>query len=402
MPAMLLRANPPTPRRRHPTFGSGQHRQPIEGGSLVHSPFGRTRNSPFGRTRNPWLRSAPAVLVMAACLAATAGFTDSPADAGASGPPPTGTLEMTGDIGDFIPGVIDDPVHDPAIVKDPTTQTYYVFSTGILRNPDDPGGIYVRRSTGTLAGRWESMGEIAVPEWTRAYNHNHLWAPDVVRRGDTYYLYYAASSFGRNTSAIGVASTMTPGDLDSWVDHGPVVTSQEGVDNYNAIDPFVFEADDRWWIAFGSHWSGIQLQRLASMTEPVGPVLRLADRRVPPNAIENPAIFTRGDYYYLLTSWDRCCAGVDSTYKIAVGRSTSVTGPYVDRNGIPLLDGGGTVMLAGDGNQIGTGGQDVYFEFGHHYVVHHYYDGDANGVIRMQIRSMTWKDGWPSFPLDQE
>lgn len=307
---------------------------------------------------------------------------------------------MTGDTGEFIPGVIDDPVHDPAIVKDPTTQTYYVFSTGILRNPQNPGGIFVRRSTGTLAGPWESMGEIAVPEWTRQYNHNHLWAPQVVRQGDSYYLYYAASSFGRNTSAIGVATTRTPGDLDSWVDHGPVVTSQEGVHDYNAIDPHVFKAEDRWWIAFGSHWTGIRLQELASMTEATGPVLWLADRRVPPNAIEAPTIFKRGEYYYLLTSWDRCCAGTNSTYKVAVGRSESVTGPYVDRDGVPLLEGGGTVILESHGNQIGPGGQDVHFEFGRYYLVHHYYDGAANGVIRMQIRSLEWEDDWPYVDVE--
>ena len=177
---------------------------------------------------------------------------------------------MTGDIGEFIPGVVDDPVHDPAIVKDPSNQTYYVFSTGILRNPQDPGGIFVRRSTGSLAGPWESLGEIAVPEWTREYGHSHLWAPQVVRQGQTYYLYYAASSFGQNTSAIGVASTRTPGDLDSWEDHGPVVTSQADVDEYNAIDPHVFKADGRWWIAFGSHWTGMRLQELASMPKPPG------------------------------------------------------------------------------------------------------------------------------------
>lgn len=337
---------------------------------------------------------ATGALLLAGCLVATLGPAQ-PAGAHGGGPPPRGKLEMTGDIGDFIPGEVDDPVHDPAIVAD--RGTYYVFSTGILRNPDDPGGIFVRRSRGTLAGPWESMAEIPVPEWTRAYGHNHLWAPDVVERGRTFYLYYAASSFGQNTSAIGVATTRTPGDVHSWVDHGPVLTSQAGVDDYNAIDPYVFKARGSWWIAFGSYWSGVKLQRLATMTEPVGPVIALADRGFPPNAVESPTIFRRGGYYYLLVSWDQCCAGLDSTYKLAVGRSRSLTGPYLDADGVPLREGGGTVILAGDGNQIGTGGQDVLRAFGRHYVIHHYYDGDAGGVIRMQIRSLEWADGWPYF-----
>ena len=317
---------------------------------------------------------------------------------GASHAQSDGTLQMTGDIGDFSPGVVDDPVHDPAIVQG--GDAHYVFSTGILRNPQNPGGIFARRSSGTLAGPWQSLGEIPVPEWTRAYNHNHLWAPDAVRRDDTFYLYYSASTFGRNTSAIGVASTNTPSDVESWLDHGPVIETVQGVHDYNAIDPFVFEAEGEWWIAFGSHWSGVKLQKLASMTETSGEVIALADRRSPPNAVESPAIFKHGDYYYLLVSWDRCCAGVNSTYKIAVGRSAALAGPYVDRDGIPLMSGGGTVILAGDGDQIGTGGQDVLVEDGAVHVIHHYYDRSANGVIRMQIRKLEWEDGWPYFELN--
>jgi arabinan endo-1,5-alpha-L-arabinosidase len=135
------------------------------------------------------------------------------------------------------------------------------------------------------------------------------------------------------------------------------------------------------------------------MTEPTGPVISLADRGFPPNAVESPTIFKRGRFYYLLVSWDQCCAGVNSTYKVAVGRATSLTGPYVDRDGVPLLEGGGTVILDSPGNQIGAGGQDLYSESGVHYIIHHYYDGDADGVIRMQIRSMEWEAGWPYFAL---
>lgn len=163
-----------------------------------------------------------------------------------AGPPPSGKLEMTGDIGDFVPGVVDDPVHDPTLFKD--GRTYYVASTGIL-NAEDPGGIYLRRSTGSLAGPWESLGAIPLPEWTLDYDVQHLWAPHVVETGGVFHLYYSASSFGTNRSAIGLATTRTPGDLDSWVDHGPVLASEPG-DDYNAIDPMVFRARGDWYIAF--------------------------------------------------------------------------------------------------------------------------------------------------------
>jgi arabinan endo-1,5-alpha-L-arabinosidase len=311
-------------------------------------------------------------------------------------------IPMSGDIGDFNPAEgIDDPVHDPSLVHDPRTDTYYVASTGKLRTAENPGGIYLRRSQGELGGPWESLGELPVPEWTKAYGVLHLWAPDVVRQGSWFYLYYSASSFGTNNSAIGVARTKTPADLSSWQDLGPVLTSDSSKD-YNAIDPYVFKDRGAWWMAFGSFWTGIKLQRLQSLTEPVGPVHALATRPgVQFNPIESPAIFKRGPYYYLLASWDFCCRGLDSTYKTVVGRSRSLTGPYIDQEGTRLDQGGGTVILDGRDNQTGTGGGDILREGNRYYFVHHYYDADANGVIRMQIRQLDWRqDGWPYFKVE--
>jgi arabinan endo-1,5-alpha-L-arabinosidase len=184
------------------------------------------------------------------------------------------------------------------------------------------------------------------------------------------------------------------------VDLGPILTSDPSVD-YNAIDPMVFEDRDLWWIAFGSFWDGIKLQQLEDMTTPVGPIYSLARHPDnPPNPIENAQIFRQGQYYYLLASWDFCCRGTESTYKTIVGRATSVTGPYLDREGVPLADGGGTIILERRGNQVGTGAPDVLWEFGRWYMVHHYYDADANAVIRMQIREIEWDDGWPFFSPD--
>ncbi|HKG50350.1 MAG TPA: arabinan endo-1,5-alpha-L-arabinosidase [Actinomycetales bacterium] len=351
------------------------------------------------RTLRAGWRLAVSALLGMALVAGSAGISaqgNAQATAGGHhGPPLRGKLAMTGDVGDFVPGVVDDPVHDPTLFRD--GRTYYVFSTGIL-NPKNPGGIYARRSTGTLAGPWESLGAIKLPEWTRAYGVQHLWAPHVVQRHGVFYLYYAASSFGTNRSAIGLATTRTPGRLGSWVDHGPVLTSTPAND-YNAIDPMVFRARGQWWITFGSFWSGIKLQRLKDMRTPVGPITSLASNPVvPPNAIENPQIFRQGRYWYLTGSWDFCCQGVNSTYRTVVGRSTRPTGPYVDRDGTPMTEGGGTVLLDRRGNQVGMGALDVMRDRGGRlYAVHHYYDATTGGTIRMQIREVEWRNGWPTF-----
>lgn len=303
----------------------------------------------------------------------------------------TGVLAMSGDVGSP-----DDPTHDPAVVA--LDGAYYVFSTGQLRSAQDPGGIWVRRSTETLEGPWESLGELPVPDWTAEYGPAHLWAPQVIERDGVLYLYYAASSFGRNDSAIGLLTSETPGELDSWADEGPVLTSQAG-DRFNAIDPHIVEADGRWWIAYGSHWDGIFLHELEDLRQPVGEPIHLASRPgVQHNPIEAPTIIEHDELYYLFTSWDRCCAGVLSTYRVAVGRADDITGPYVDRDGEPLLDGGGTIVLDQDGDQLGPGGQDVVQVGDTHYLAHHYYDGATGGTIRMQIRSIAWDDGWPTVP----
>lgn len=73
-------------------------------------------------------------------------------------------------------------------------------------------------------------------------------------------------------------------------------------------------------------------------------------------------------------------------------RLAAVAGPYVDRLGTPLLQGGGTVILSGSGSMAGPGGQSVYDG----WLAHHYYDAQAGGDFRLGLRRIHWgPDGWP-------
>jgi arabinan endo-1,5-alpha-L-arabinosidase len=287
--------------------------------------------------------------------------------------------------------------HDPALIRDGSD--WYVFSTG---DPAVAGGaVQIRRSTD--GKHWITDGTVfdAIPAWLQAEapGVSNLWAPDVIEHGGTFYLYYSASTFGSNRSAIALATNTTLDRTDPsyrWVDRGLVHRSVT-TDDYNAIDPgVVVDRDGTPWMAFGSFWSGIRMIRLqwpSGLAAPSqGAPLRLADRRVPPNAIEAPYVVRRGDWYYLFVSFDFCCRGSDSTYKIAVGRSRSVTGPYVDQSGTPMLQGGGTVILSGSGSMAGPGGQSVYGG----WLAHHYYDVQAGGDFRLGLRRIQWgSDGWP-------
>ena len=227
------------------------------------------------------------------------------------------------------------------------------------------------------------------------------WAPDISRWDGRWHLYYSVSTFGRNRSAIGQATSKTldprsPGY--GWKDEGVVFESKPG-DGYNAIDPNVLRVGrKRLVLAFGSFWSGIKLVELDAVTGKALPnaEVRSLARRPSPDAIEAPFLARHGRYYYLFASYDLCCRGINSTYKIRVGRSKTVEGPYLDRDGESMLEDGGTLLLATEGRVIGPGHCAVLHDRGHDLLVHHFYDGEERGVPTLQIRPLLWhRDGWP-------
>ena len=250
-----------------------------------------------------------------------------------------------------------------------------------------------------------------------------LWAPDVVEHDGTVYLYYSVSQLGRNTSAIGVAANAafdpeTPSE--GWTDRGIVVESVPGRDDWNAIDPAVtVDADGTPWLAFGSFWGGLKILQLdATRTRPAEPqrwrtiaardrYWKLDDRYAGDDlssAIEAPFVFQKDGWYYLFASWDRCCRGVTSTYKVVVGRSRDVRGPYLDRTGQDLRHGGGTLVVQGFGesDRWAAGGHNAAYTFdGTDYLVFHAYDETADGVPRLLLEPIAWDaQGWPTVTLD--
>ncbi|MDN3260603.1 arabinan endo-1,5-alpha-L-arabinosidase [Streptomyces sp. CSDS2] len=315
-------------------------------------------------------------LRLAAVLAATAlALLPTTASAGPAYPDP---LPLTGQ----------QTVHDPTVhrLKD---GRYVAYSTG--------GVLGARLSTDLR--HWTDAGDAfpAPPAWWHDYNSAaDPWAPDLTYRDGRYWLYYAVSSWGTNHSAIGVATSPT-GLPGTWTDHGPAFTSGT-TDTWNAIDPNVIRADGRLWLAFGSYWTGIRMTELDPRTGkalPGAPVHHLATRPDAPYAVEGPAIVRHGGHYYLFASYDTCCAGVDSTYKVRVGRSTSVTGPYTDSTGKPMLDGGGDLLLAGHGRYTGPGGESVFRARGTTWLAYHYYDATDDGTPKLGLNELRWRGGWP-------
>src|SRR5690606_11380777 len=214
--------------------------------------------------------------------------------------------------------------------------------------------------------------------------------------------------FGSNRSVIGLAvnDTLNPqDDAYKWVDRGLVIESFPE-DDYNCIDAnLIIDADGVPWLAFGSFWSGIKMRRLDYDTglpsNEDTTLYSLARRTENSGSVEAPLIIRKGDYYYLFVSFDFCCRGVDSTYRVMVGRSENVTGPYIDRDGVPMLEGGGTQVTFPTERWRGPGHNSILQDGDRDYIVYHAYDAEAHGAPTLRIDPLVWDDdGWPAIPAE--
>ena len=272
--------------------------------------------------------------------------------------------------------------HDPSTIQ--VGSCYYTFGTGTW--------LPILKSCTSMYGPWSFLKNTfsSLPGWIPGAigaTPGNLWAPDINFVNGQYRLYYAASSFGTNRSVIGLA---TASNIEGpWTDAGEVFRSTTS-NNYNAIDPDYLEGK----LAFGSFWDGIKMIDIGADGKRSGTAMyNLASRGG--GAIEAPSIVHNGSFYYLFVSFDTCCAGTSSTYRTMVGRSSSITGPYTAQNGTAMMSGGGTQLLATNGNEIGPGGGDANGVSG--YFAYHFYDGAANGAAKLNIRPISYSNDWPVF-----
>lgn len=296
------------------------------------------------------------------------------------------------------------------LVRDPSTivkrgDTYWIYGTGF--------GTQQFSSKDRL--HWTNRGPALpnAPDWlakTVPANRNDVWAPDIHLYHGTYYLYSAYSQWGTNNSGIGVATSKTL-EPNSWVEQGLVVHSANGDgDNMNDIDPCVFEdASGALWLSYGSFNSGIKLIKL-------DPKTGLKDGDDPAAyAIssngEASYITFRDGWYYLWVNWDSCCAGSQSRYNIRMGRSRAVTGPYLDKSGKDMMQGGGTLFLGsvtdnGTGrppdDEVGPGHVGILHDPDGDWLSTHYeWARDKNGATTVNFQKLAWdSDGWPRAVLD--
>ena len=311
-------------------------------------------------------------------------------------------------------------VHDPVMAYEDST--YYLFATGMgiqqMTSKDRHSWTVLREPVMTVIPQW---AHDSVPGFTQ-----HVWAPDIIRWRGRWWMAYSCSTFGRNGSAIGLLSARSL-SYPIWNDEGCIVTSRENRDNWNAIDPnFVIDDQDQPWLVWGSFWDGIQLARLdTTMHIAKGEKPRTIARRynlnskdakaalpinpnppknptsdfAGPNAIEAPFIFKHNGWYYLFVSWDYCCQGSKSNYRVAVGRSRTVDGPYLDRKGIDMRYGGGNHFLEGDKTNYEAAGHCAVYHLDNQDVfICHGYSVAQQGASVLIQRPIRWtEDNWPEL-----
>ena len=277
------------------------------------------------------------------------------------------------------PAFAEAPSHDPSTMIQNTDGRYWIFTTG--------DGVWAMSSSNANFTDWRAENPVfpigTWPGWIASYVTNFqgfFWAPDVIKMGSTYYMYYSCAGDGA-PAAIGLA---TASNLSGpWTDKGMIVAAN------NAIDPSILKDGSNLWMAYGNWQSGVDLIQLNATTG-----LRSGTSRwdIVAGSVEAPALLKNGSYYYMFFQRGLCCDGVNSTYYTQVGRSTSVSGPYLDKSGVSLMSGGGTTFLPNkDGRFIGPG----HVGLGAGKLTFHFYDGNDSGAPKLKITTMTWLNGWP-------
>ncbi|MBA2768893.1 MAG: family 43 glycosylhydrolase [Sporichthyaceae bacterium] len=314
-----------------------------------------------------------------------------------------------------------DTFADPAVIRGKDGWWYSYGTSDPLREGENVfHRIPMARSDNLVD--WEYVGDAfsdaTMPSWADTARGASIWAPDIRYVDGQYRMYYVVTETRppggtdeRFDNAIGMATAPTP--VGPWTDSGgPVVGPRRvGPDNFTwTFDPSaVTDTDGSQWLFYGSYYGGVWVARLsADGRRAVGdPTMVAID-----NKFEGSYVVRRGDYWYFFGSVANCCAGPTTGYSVHVGRSRDLRGPYVDREGIPLLASraGGTPTLVQNGNRwIAAGHNAVVTDLaGQDWIAYHALGRDdpwldePGGINErpMLLDRLDWVDGWPYVRAD--
>ncbi|GKZ97875.1 hypothetical protein AnigIFM59636_001693 [Aspergillus niger] len=289
-------------------------------------------------------------------------------------------------------------ISDPGLLRRVSDGKYFRFSTG---------GEITYATSDSLHGPREGVGSVLPSGSKINLAGNTDLPPDVHYIDGTYYLFYAVSTFGSQSSAIGLATSTTM-DLNSWNDHGSIGVASNSGKLYNAIDPNLIKADGTFYMNFGSFYNDIyQVKMNSAGTKTAGSAAyNIAFNVTSDHSEEGAFMYQYGSYFYLFFSSGACC-GYDTNrpaageeYKIMVCRSTTATGGFIDKDGNDCQASGGSLVLKSHDNIYGPGGQGVFDDPEYGTILYYHYIntevGYADGDKQFGWNVINWSDGWPS------
>jgi beta-xylosidase len=360
-------------------------------------------------------------------------------------------------------------VHDPSVML-ADDGYYYMYQTDASYGNAHVGHghFHARRSKNLVD--WEYLGATmpSLPSWANTKlneirtamglsktnptdSEYGYWAP-CARKVKTglYRMYYSlvvpgyingtSDSWGER-AFIGVMETSDPAS-NNWTDKGYVITnaSDKALNfnikstNYaaayyrwNAIDPtYIIDNDGKHWLIYGSWHSGIvALEVDADTGKPVNELGQPWGNSVSDissygtciytrqmgnrwQASEGPEIVYHDGYYYLFLAYD----ALDVPYNTRVVRSTKITGPYLNINGLDCTNTGGDAFPIVThpykfNNSYGwvgvshcavfSDGKDNWFFASQGRLPENAYgNAYANALMMGQVRRLIWtEDGWP-------
>lgn len=288
--------------------------------------------------------------------------------------------------------IIDHSAPDPTVIR-AKDGYFYLYSTETTKN------VPIYRSKDLV--NWVYMGTAFTaktrPNW-EIMSGRAIWAPEVRYFNGKYVLYYSWAIWGNQDEChIGAATSDSP--IGPFIDHGCVINGKE-IGVRNSIDQFYFEENGKKYMFWGS-FNGIYATEL---TEDGLGVKKNDDtptllKKVCNSRFEGVNIYKKDGYYYLFVSLGGCCEGLNSSYRVGVGRSKDLLGPYVDDKGRDMLDGNFKLVVDKNSIWVGPGHNSILIQDdeGTEWMIYHGYKVATvdEGRIVLLDRLQWSDDGWP-------
>lgn len=279
---------------------------------------------------------------------------------------------------------------DPEITK--IGDTYYAYAT-------NGSGKNVQVATSKDLVTWQQLSDAmpATGSWAKL-GGSHIWAPEMMKIGDRYVLYYTARDKASNKQCVGVAVSDKPeGKYKDPNDHPLVCQADMG----GTIDPSPFRDGDKLYLYYKNDGNCcgqktyLWVQELAADgLSLVGEPKQLVgnDKQWEGAVVEAPTMFKKDDKYYLFFSANNYAS---ADYAVGYANCQSATGPCEDAPENPILKSVLEKPLV-----VGPGHQAIITDDkGQTWMVYHAWEISSAGTKTSRrfvyLDRLDWKDGKP-------